>query len=243
MGTFHGGLNILDSSQLTTSPREAEFKIYRFVGRNEKGLSTSSVMAITEDKLNNKWVGTFGGGLHKFNHPDNSITSFTHNPFNDNSIADNDILSLLVDNSGVVWIGTHLGKGLSKLERNSVKFGMIQKESGNSRSLIDDIVWAIYEDTSRVLWIGTYRGGLNKYDRKTDTYTYYQTSGDISSISDDHVRVVKEGNLWIGTYGGGLNHFDKSTGKFTRYIHDPDDSSTIGSNQIQSIHIDSENIC
>jgi ligand-binding sensor domain-containing protein/two-component sensor histidine kinase len=244
VGTFHGGLNILDSSQMSLTPSDAKFKIYHFLGR--QGLSTNSVMAITEDEYHNKWIGTFGGGLNKFNHPDTSVTIFTHNPFNENSISDNDILSLLVDNSGVIWIGTHLGKGLSKLETNSVKFGILQKETGNSRSLNDDVVWSIHQDTSSVLWIGTYRGGLNKYDRTTNTYTYYRSDDDINSISDDHVRAIKEdksGNLWIGTYGGGLNHFDKAAGKFTRYMHKDDDESSLGSDQIQSIHIDSRNVC
>lgn len=246
VGTFHGGLNILDSAQFALTPPEVEFRIYHFVGRDDKGLSTNSVMAIKEDESHNKWIGTFGGGLHKFRYPDNSITTFTNNPFDENTIADNDILSLLVDNSGVVWIGTHLGKGLSKLERNSVKFSMLQRQRGNSNSLNDDVVWAVYEDTTNVLWIGTYRGGLNKYDRRTGAFTYYTSSDDINSISDDHVRAIKEdnsGNLWIGTYGGGLNHFDKTTGIFTRYTHDLNDPSTIGSNQIQAILIDSENIC
>ncbi len=246
VGTFHGGLNILEKSQMSLTPKYAEFRIYHFVGRDEQGLSTNSVMAIAEDEEHNKWIGTFGGGLHKFSHPDNSITTFTHNPFNENSISDNDILSLLVDNSGVVWIGTHLGKGISKLETNSVKFGIIKKERGNSNSLNDDIVWSIYEDASNVLWVGTYRGGLNKIDRTANRYTFYRKSDDINSISDNHVRVIKEdrnGDLWIGTYGGGLNHFNKETETFTRYQHDPDDEFSLGSDQIQSIYIEPDNVC
>ena len=246
VGTFHGGLNILDSSQMSLDPKDAGFRIYHFVGRDEQGLTTNSVMAIAEDESHNKWIGTFGGGLHKFDHPDYNITTFTHNPFNENSISDNDILSLLVDNSGVVWIGTHLGKGLSKLETNSVKFGLIKKETGNSKSLNDDIVWAIHEDTSGVIWIGTYRGGLNKFDRSTGKFSYYKSSEDPNSISDDHIRAIEEersGNLWIGTYGGGLNYFNKATETFTRYRHDPENKYSLGSDQIQSIHIDTNNVC
>ncbi|MCK5087255.1 MAG: hypothetical protein KAQ90_07030, partial [Melioribacteraceae bacterium] len=165
-----------------------------------------------------------------------------------NSLADNDVLSIYTDNTGILWVGTHLGKGLSKLVRNSIKFGLIENERGNSNSLNDDVVWSIYEESnSGMLWVGTYRGGLNKYDRGKNQFTFYTNNpSDSNSIGDNHVRAIAEesnNNLWLGTYSNGLNKFNKSTGIFTRFVNDPNDSSSLGDNQIQSIYIDADSIC
>jgi len=41
------------------------------------------------------------------------------------------LLSLMEDASGTVWIGTHLGKGLSKMESNVEKFKHVSKDFNN----------------------------------------------------------------------------------------------------------------
>ena len=215
---------------------------------NSGSISNNTVMSITEDNLGDLWIGTFGGGLNKFDHSTESFSNYKHDPFNENSLADNDVLSIYTDNTGIVWVGTHLGKGLSKLVRNSIKFGLIENERGNSNSLNDDVVWSIYEESnSGMLWVGTYRGGLNKYDRGKNQFTFYTNNpSDSNSIGDNHVRAIAEesnNNLWLGTYSNGLNKFNKSTGIFTRFVNDPNDSSSLGDNQIQSIYIDADSIC
>ena len=48
-----------------------------------------------------------------------------------------------------------------------------------------------------------------------------------------------QGMLWIGTRSGGLNRYDPTTGMFTRFIHDPSDTSSLSSNNVQVILGDS----
>ena len=64
-------------------------------------------------------------------------------------------------------------------------------------------MWTIYEDKESNLWVGTFGGGLDKFDRKTETFKHYSfDESDINSISNDFIREIYEdsnGRLWIGT--------------------------------------------
>jgi ligand-binding sensor domain-containing protein/two-component sensor histidine kinase len=240
VGTFGYGLNKLAANERTKSSDKVKFEKYFFTRGNS--LSSNTVMAITEDKQKQLWFATFGGGLDKFDTNTQKFMNFKHDPLDNNSIIDDDLLSLYFDKSGILWIGTHLGAGLSILKAHNRKFNLIDSEMGNDKSLSDAVVWAIHQDSQEILWVGTYRGGLNRIDRKQDEYKVFKRDPlDLKTISDNHIRSITEdkyGYLWIGTFNGGLNRFDKNTGKVTRYQHNPQDKFSIASNQVQSIYID-----
>ena len=50
-----------------------------------------------------------------------------------------------------------------------------------------------------------------------------------------------KGNLWICTEGGGLNCYHAATGSFVRYQHNPEDTKSIGSDNLKSIFYRKEN--
>jgi ligand-binding sensor domain-containing protein len=110
------------------------------------------------------------------------------------------------DRSGIIWIGTHLGRGISKLERNKIKFNHL-KNNASPASLNDDVVWSIYKDEHE-LWVGTYRGGLNRISNNKFKF-YLNDPSDPKSITDNHIRSIRKdfnGDIWLGTYSGGLNN-------------------------------------
>jgi signal transduction histidine kinase len=67
-----------------------------------------------------------------------------------------------------------------------------------------------------VLWIGTAGGGLNRFDRETETFTYYREK---DGLPNDVVYGILEdsrGYLWLST-NKGLSKFDPQTETFTNY--------------------------
>ncbi|MBI9072393.1 MAG: hypothetical protein JEY94_12395 [Melioribacteraceae bacterium] len=239
-GTFGDGLNSLNLNK--DKPSEKKINTNRvFKDSNRFLLSNNNVTTITEDQEGCLWIGTFGGGVSRFNKETNNYTSYVNNPSDPSSIIDNDVISLFVDKTGILWVGTHLGKGVSVLDKNTVKFDLIKKETFSKKGLNDNIVWGVTEDDNYI-WIATYKGGLNRYDKKTGEYKYYQNNqADPWSISDNHVRSLlldDYGNLWVGTYSGGLNCLDIKTDRFYKHVHNGDDSTSISGNQILSMYID-----
>ncbi len=76
----------------------------------------SAIRAINEDKYNQLWIGTEGGGLLKFNRKTNKLTRFIQA----DGLPSNSILNILEDNKGNLWCSTY--NGLSKFNSKTLKF-------------------------------------------------------------------------------------------------------------------------
>ena len=88
----------------------------------------------------------------------------------------------------------------------------------------------LIQDRDGFIWVGAQGSGLIKFDGSA---LKRYTAGP-GSIPDDNVTSLyedRDGNIWIGTFGG-LSRYDKRTNTFVAYLHDPADSSSIGSNVI-----------
>ncbi len=263
VGTLGGGLNKLVAAtnsgrNETASRSRAHFVHYRHDPSNPHSLSDDDVSAIIEDDYRTLWVGTFGGGLNKFNRAAGRFTYFKHDRFNPHSLGDNDVLAIGADRTGILWIGSQLGVGINKLDRRKEKFAHYKTDPTNPNSLSDDVVWSIYSPArgdGSIVWIGTYRGGLNRLDRKTPTgvagrLAYFQHDpSNSNSLCQNHIRAICEdaaGALWLGTYSEGIcklslqaaNEIEKRKTKFVHYRHDPNNPHSLSDNQIRSIHRD-----
>ncbi|MFA7287893.1 MAG: two-component regulator propeller domain-containing protein [Melioribacteraceae bacterium] len=238
LSTFGGGIAILPQSEQKKNVKYAKFIIQK-AGLPHSVLSSDNVTALIQNRDGYYFVGTFGAGVDIISPDFSSRYNFKNDPLNVNSLTRNDILKLFEDRNGNVWAGTHLGRGLNKIEKANKKFNQISKSPNRINWIDDDVVWALYPDKDSVLWIGTYKGGLNKFDRKNNRFIYFRK--ELGNISDNHIRAIVEagnGNLLIGTYSNGLDLLSKTSGTIINYKNNPADSQSLGANQVQSILID-----
>lgn len=148
------------------------------------------------------------------------------------------VWDILQDRQGFLWFATE--DGLNRFD--GYQFTIFRQQGLGSIS--HNTIWALYEDRAGTLWVGTYGGGLNKFDRATQTFTRYQHDPkNANSLSDDRVRSIHEsadepGVLWIATYGGGLNRFDTHKNSFTHYRHDPSNAASLSHDLIWAMHQD-----
>jgi len=244
IGTYDGGLNKLKKDDKSLPPSQIKFIKY-IAGKNtDVYLCNNTVMDIVQDHEGKLWVGTFGGGIDRLNMNNDSFSHYYNQAGIKNSLPDNEILSLLIDDSGILWVGAHLGAGVTKVQKKFAKFKSIKKTEGTSIGINDDVVWSVYRDKQNDYWVGTYRGGLNFFNNDKTVYRSYRyDSTNPNSISNDHIRTIEGDNydnIWIGTYNGGLNKLNTKTGKITKFIHNPNNNNSIPSNQIQDILIESD---
>jgi ligand-binding sensor domain-containing protein/two-component sensor histidine kinase len=243
IGTFYGGLNKLDKNNKSLPPGKARFVHYKEDKQQSSGISGNTVMAIHQDADGYLWIGTFGGGIDRFDLNKESFLNLTRIISQPNSFSDVEILSLFVDRSGLLWAGSHLGEGASKIQKYSTKFEIINSRSAGKLKLNDDVVWALLKDSKENLWVGTYRGGVNVLNFTSEQSKVYRIVIDgEKSISDNHIRSFAEdrfGNIWVGTYSGGLNRIDKS-GRIDIFKNEPGNVNSISANQVLDIHIESE---
>lgn len=185
------------------------------------------------------WIGFVGYGLDRFDPVSHSFTHFRHDPENPESLGSDIVWALLEDNLGNIWVGTD--KGLDLLDPKQGTFRHFRYDEKDPVSLSHDEVRSLYEDRSGTLWVGTGfafntdtdAGGLNRFDRASETFTrYLHNPGDSSSLISNKIRAILEdshGNFWVGTDGNGLHTMDRETGQFTRYTYNPEYPHKLGS--------------
>ena len=74
LGTFGGGLNKISAADINSN--RIKFKRYVNNQKDPFSISDNRVMTIYEDSMNNLWVGTYGGGVQKFNRQTEKFTQF-----------------------------------------------------------------------------------------------------------------------------------------------------------------------
>ncbi|MBN1413743.1 MAG: hypothetical protein JW973_01480 [Bacteroidales bacterium] len=215
------------------------------------GLSQNYVSAILKDNKGFIWVGTFWGGLNRYD--GYSFKVYKNNPNDINSLSSDDICTMYEDRNGVLWIGTWDGLNRFSPEEPGEKF--ICYRYSNSPVKGGNLVSSIYEDFTGKLWIGGGSHGVFSFDRKNGKFTYYKVNVDvpgtidgnissyISSIPDNNVAGYvcsitgdSDSVLWIGTTVG-LNRLDRKNDVFKAYRPVPDDIEN-WSNSISSLHVD-----
>ncbi|QQS37578.1 MAG: response regulator [Ignavibacteriales bacterium] len=154
-----------------------------------------------------------------------------------NGLSANTVLSIMQDSRGLLWVGTH--EGLNRFD--GYNFKVFTNDLTDSLSLSANAIYAIQEDTKGDLWIGTYTGGLNKFNRQTESFIRIPVDVNSSeATSSDNIYALacdKKGNIWVGT-SNGLNKYDVNRKTFDKYFFDSSTTNSISSNIISSLAYD-----
>ncbi|HEY6976760.1 MAG TPA: two-component regulator propeller domain-containing protein [Chitinophagaceae bacterium] len=207
----------------------------------------SLIADITQDTQGFLWLAT-SNGLYKYD--GYQYTSYHNEPFNPNSLSNNNIYAVIADKAGYIWIATS-SSGIDRLNPATGIFTHFRHDRNDPGSLINDGTLTVNQDSEGTIWIGTL-GGLDRYDNRTNKFFHYtHKASDPSSLSCNVVMTIyedKQGTLWVGTGTpfegfdsciGGLNKLNKQTGKFTRYLHDDKDPHSLIDNRVGTIFEDS----
>jgi signal transduction histidine kinase/ligand-binding sensor domain-containing protein/DNA-binding response OmpR family regulator len=210
-----------------------------FKNRGKPGdISENYITGIIEDAQNKLWVSTQDNGLNLFNSATKTFKNFRHSDNQKNSLVNNTIRTMVLDDAAKLWIGTL--DGISVMDTQNFNCVNLQYDPENKKSLSQNSVHRLYKDQNGSIWVGTYFGGVNINYPYTTAFNIYSTNKNTSSINNNVVSAFAEDenkNLWIGTEGGGLNFFNRLTNTFTAFKNDGR-SNSIKSNLIKKIILD-----
>ncbi len=214
--------------------------IFKHDPEDNTSISFDDIVSLFEDREGNIWIGTWGGGLNKYNPYEGKFTSFIYQDDNPDGIDDNIVWAICEDKEGNIWLGTERG-GLNKYNPDSGKFVKYQHDESNRNSICSNSIYSLLCDSSGDIWIVSDKG-LSRFNYKKKSFENFTNNPDNNnSISPGIVRVLYEDhdkNLWVGT-SSGLNEYDKISG-FKRYFSEPTTNS-LTNNFIISITSDSYN--
>lgn len=198
------------------------------------GLANNLIKCLMEDKNGNIWLGTLDGGLsrydvtrkknacnsntckHNLGNPkeqvdhNQEISKFITSYTTAQGMAHNQVVRILEDKSGLIWLAHGQSFGISRLNHDGKTFTKYTTDQG----LSSNAVWAINEDKNNNLWFGTQGGGILRLTQNGKAFTGYT---DLQGLANNRVWDIfedKKGKLWFGTVNG-LSSYDGAT--FTTY--------------------------
>ncbi|TAH22210.1 MAG: hypothetical protein EAZ08_01775 [Cytophagales bacterium] len=173
----------------------------------------SSMIRIDENRL---LIATNGAGFYILDTQTGRTQQFFHQE-NQNSLCNNQIVSVYKDINRHIWIGTEDGLDRFDIEKQVFEHLGVGKDS--TRSLLAKSVRSI-NGRGNELFFATENGGLSVYHLKTANLTHYlPDESKPTSLSDVTVRSVyidRQQRLWAGTFSGGVNINDPHQEKFSK---------------------------
>ncbi len=198
-----GGLNRYDGNT---------FVVYKNNPDDPNSLSANPIQRLIEDDHGDLWIGTWGGGLDKFDPTTERFTHYRYTPENPNSISGDRVRSLVRDSRGYLWVGT-IDAGLNKFDPATGTFTRYRNDSSGQ---FVGAVNSIIEDSHRDIWFAGSRG---LFQISPQTGQIIRPPATMDRLGADCIREDKAGNLWILAYSPvvGLVKYDRQAARFTAY--------------------------
>ena len=212
IGTNRGRLfrmNLSDSSAYLV-------KDLRQLDRGIRGLSQISISS-DKEKL---WIASRGGGLVSYSLQSQQFTQYRAGSPGSGGLTNNQVIAVEESgDGGVLWVGTF--DGLSKSDLDGVRFSAYKTPAmprAPCQERNSTAIMSIYEPSSEpgIIWLGTMDGGLQRYDRKNDSYDFLFTceASPVSPIFS--ILENRNGQLWFGNDKSSLYLVDRKNFSFER---------------------------
>ncbi len=228
IGTEGNGAYILDKSQRSAAPLK--------LGPDS---STLLIRAICMDLVGRIWVGTDDRGLRIMEPDTGSLRIVRAQAGIAGSLGHDAIRCLIVDRSGLIWVGSRGGGASSYNPR-----ARVVSRLGPSEGLPPYEARQVLEAKDGTLWVGTDGGGLTRFSSDGMLIArYVHNPSDRESLPSDRVMCMVEepdGSLWVGTDGAGLALFSPATRRFKRYARVADRDDSLGGDTVWALLLDSE---
>nr|WP_319401479.1 two-component regulator propeller domain-containing protein [uncultured Carboxylicivirga sp.] len=213
IGTWGGGVD-----RLEVNNKGSQLFFTNFNSSNGTNAIAGNVISkLYYDRFNNLWIGTRNNGLCKLPKDQQALspknarfTSYTDDPKKSSSIKGQRISAIMVDNTGILWVGASDVAYTSIIE-NGVSAYRIPKQIDESRPASVSAVTSY----GKQLWVST-EFNISQYELDNDGYyslkkAYARPRFVSNGWSYDCAPILKmfatsEG-LWVGTDDTGLLFF------------------------------------
>ena len=226
------GLDVLNTNNFTV-------RTFKPDPSNVHSLSHKSIRSICMDSSGIYWIGTFQGGLNKF---DTNLSQFSLKSldFLEGRNGDPAIVTSFAAYQNKIFLGVD-GGGIWKYDRTADRLSPFTL----SASLPKDLTVLALERKLDQLWIGTYQQGVVCYDFNSGNVKRYTVGNRTDNLNNNDIFCLKvdfRGDTWVGTNGGGINIIQKGSGIVKKYKREEpsDDGIELPGNFIRALAEDEE---
>ena len=214
VGTKGNGLFHFPSKFSFNSSEPLKYQIF-----DESNSSVNnSVYSLCNGNDNLIFIGSDGEGINVFDLKKSKLISWSEIVGNELCDYFKSTYTIYQDKNGFIWLGTNgFGMIRFKISRSGEtlkvsEFKQYLAATGTDGSLSSNIVFSIVSKSKKELWVGTRLGGLNLFNKDTNTFKAFKNRGnDSQSLSNNDILCLHtdaEQRLWIGT-SIGLNLLEK----------------------------------
>lgn len=154
------------------------------------------------------WVGT-ERGVVIYRMRDGRISGIRQSHTSVNSLSDNAVHTLFLDDEDGVWAGTFFG-GMNRISLASHNFSVLTPENNNKDNI--DVFRELCEDNAGHLWVGSEDGGLYLVDREKGVLhkANINWKGEEEPFNIQTMMMVGD-NLWLSSITRGIYVVDTRT--------------------------------
>ncbi len=187
------------------------FKHYQYREGNPKSLRRNSVQALEYDSFGNLWVGTWEGGLLKYNYKTDDFKRYKLYDYNTELKIDK-VIEIKQGLDNRLWIGTHEG-GIYEYNYETDELESIFRSKRNPYGIPFLNISSIQPYSQKEIIFNTYSSVVffNPYANSYTSFDFRKQKNNSANIFCSFLDSTNQ--LWIGT-NIGLYKFDTETGEF-----------------------------
>jgi len=134
-------------------------------------------------------------------------------------LSQSTVNDILQDSRGFLWFATN--DGLNRYDGYS--FTVYRSDSDDPSTISSNMITSILEDQEGNIWVGTNGGGLNRFNRNSETFQrFYADPESDNSLSSNYITALYQdftGVILIGTESG-LSIYEPANKRFSKYESD-----------------------
>ena len=174
-----------------------------------QGLSHFWIYTLAEPVPGEIWLGTFGHGIDVIDGASlQVIDRLRHDGSGANSIGNDRIGSLLVDRSGLAWVGSW-GGGIARHDPASRAFIKLRHSPSNPLGPSHPGIVRTLETADGRLWLGTNGNGIDVMDAQGRLVDSFRPApGQAGALADGAITCLAQagdGSTWVATLDGTLH--------------------------------------
>lgn len=171
----------------------AQENSFLFVETNED-IGTRAITCIINDSNNQLWIGTYGGGLKRYNGI--SVETFKHDVNADSALSSSEIHDLYIDQKDALWIAT--SNGLNLYNQKTEAFSNF-----NPSGLKLSVHSLAQLDENRII-VGTHQSGIYVFNTVSNEFKKVALENGIeeNGLQVNDIAVDKLKRIWVGSNMG-----------------------------------------
>lgn len=185
----------------------ADAKFYSLEPATEKFANGKTIFKVFEDRNGNLWVINTNK-LYSYNRETDSFAeAYLYDERKVEERPFDNYVEVYEDQSGIFWMGTT--DGFVRFDPQNKEIKRYRNNPQDVNSLSHNVVRTIAPDPfePNILWLGTKGGGLNRFDKQTETFSVLTEKDGLPNNVIYGILSDEKGNLWMST-NNGISRFD-----------------------------------